>query len=108
MNIEFLREYVLLKPSITEGFPFGDDVIVFKVDNKMFLLVPLNTQPLQFNVKCNPELAIELRETYPEAVLPGYHMSKVHWNTVKADGTLTKKQLLQMVDDSYDLVKKKK
>ncbi len=108
MNIEFLREYVLLKPSVTEGFPFGDDVIVFKVDNKMFLLVPLNTQPLQFNVKCNPELAIELRETYPEAVLPGYHMSKVHWNTVKADGTLTKKQLLQMVDDSYDLVKKKK
>ncbi len=108
MNIEFLREYVLLKPSVTEGFPFGDDVIVFKVDNKMFLLVPLNTQPLQFNVKCDPELAIELRETYPEAVLPGYHMSKVHWNTVKADGTLTKKQLLQMVDDSYDLVKKKK
>lgn len=108
MDIEFLREYIIGKPSVTEGFPFGEDVLVFKVNNKMFLLLPINCRPIQFNVKCNPELAIELRETYPDAVLPGYHMNKKHWNTVIADGQLTKKQLLQMIDDSYELVKGKK
>jgi len=110
MNIESLREYVLGKPSVTEGFPFGDTVIVFKVNSKMFLLLPLDTQPLQFNVKCDPEKAIELREEYPDAVLPGYHMNKKHWNTVVANGTLSSKQLLAMVDESYRLVfdKKKK
>jgi predicted DNA-binding protein (MmcQ/YjbR family) len=106
MNIEILRDYVIAKPFVTEGFPFGDGVIVFKLNNKVFLLVPLDTNPLQFNVKCDPEKAIELRETYPEAVLPGFHMNKKHWNTVIADGTLSKKQLLEMVDESYRLVKK--
>lgn len=108
MDIEFLRDYVLGKPSVTEGFPFGDTVIVYKVNGKIFLLLPLDTQPLQFNVKCDPELAIEWREQYPDAVLPGFHMNKKHWNTVMADGTLSNKQLLQMVDDSYSLVSKKK
>jgi predicted DNA-binding protein (MmcQ/YjbR family) len=108
MNIESLREYTLGKPSVTEGFPFGDDVIVYKVKDKIFLLLPLDTSPLQFNVKCDPEKAIELREAYPEAVLPGYHMNKKHWNTVIADGTLSNKQLLQIVDESYELVKGKK
>ena len=107
MDIEILREYVLKKADVTEGFPFGDSVIVFKVKAKIFLLVQLDTQPVQFNAKCDPELAIELREQYPSAVLPGYHMNKKHWNTVIADGTLTKKQLLQMIDDSYNLVNKK-
>jgi predicted DNA-binding protein (MmcQ/YjbR family) len=106
MNIETLRNYVLGKPSVTEGFPFGDSVIVFKVNNKMFLLVPLDTNPLQFNVKCNPEIAVELREQYPETVLPGYHMNKQHWNTVLVDGKLSQKKLLEMVDDSYKLVGK--
>jgi predicted DNA-binding protein (MmcQ/YjbR family) len=108
MNVEELREYVLQKPLATEGFPFGDNVIVFKVNNKIFLLLPLDTDQLQFNVKCDPDGAIELREEYPESVLPGYHMNKKHWNTVIADGRLSKKQLLQMVDDSYSLVKGKK
>lgn len=108
MNIESLRECVLQKPGVTEGFPFGDDVIVYKVNDKIFLLLPLDTQPLRFNVKCNPEKAIELREEYPEAVLPGYHMNKKHWNTVIVDGTLSTKQLLEMVDHSYDLIKGKK
>jgi predicted DNA-binding protein (MmcQ/YjbR family) len=108
MNVEELREYVLQKPLATEGFPFGDNVIVFKVNNKIFLLLPLDTDQLQFNVKCDPDRAIELREAYPESVLPGYHMNKKHWNTVIADGRLSKKQLLQMVDDSYSLVKGKK
>lgn len=108
MNIESLREYVIQKPSVTEGFPFGDGVIVFKVNDKIFLLVPLDTETLQFNAKCDPDRAVELRETYPESVLPGYHMNKKHWNTVIVDGQLSVKQLLEMVDVSYNLVGKVK
>lgn len=106
MNIEILRDYVIQKPFVSEGFPFGDTVIVFKVNDKVFLLVPLDTSPLQLNVKCDPERAIQLREEYPDTVLPGYHMNKKHWNTIIIDGTLSKKQLLEMVDESYQLVGK--
>lgn len=108
MNIDTIRDYVLQKPSVTEGFPFGDTVIVFKVNGKMFLLLSLDSIPLQFNVKCDPENAIVLREEYPTAVLPGYHMNKKHWNTILVDGTLSRKQVFQMIDDSYRLVGKKK
>ena len=108
MDIEFLRDYILQKPGVTEGFPFGEDVLVFKVNNKLFLLLSLNAQPLQFNAKCNPDEALELREEYPDAVLPGYHMNKKHWNTIIINGTLTKKQLLQMIDNSYNLIAKRK
>ena len=108
MNIEILREHAIQKPLVTEGFPFGDTVIVFKVNNKVFLLIPLDTHPLQFNVKCDPEKAIELRETYPASVLPGFHMNKKHWNTVIVDGTLSNRQILAMVDDSYQLTGKVK
>jgi predicted DNA-binding protein (MmcQ/YjbR family) len=107
MNIETLREYVLQKPSVTEGFPFGETTLVFKVNEKIFLLVPLDAGQLQFNAKCDPDKAIEWRDEYPDAVLPGFHMNKKHWNTVIADGNLTNKQLLEMVDDSYNLVTKK-
>ena len=108
MDVELLRDYVLQKENVTEGFPFGEETLVFKVNDKLFLLVSLDAQPLQFNVKCDPDLAIELREEYPTAVLPGYHMNKKHWNTIVPDGTLSKKQVLKMVDDSYELVKGKK
>jgi len=108
MDIETLREYVIQKPLVTEGFPFGDSVIVYKVNGKVFLLIPLDSSPLQFNVKCDPEKAIDLRENYPDTVLPGYHMNKQHWNTVIVDGVLSKKQLLEMVNDSYTLVYKVK
>ncbi len=108
MHIEELRTYVLQKPFVTEGFPFGETVIVFKVNNKIFLLLPLDTEGLQFNVKCDPEKAIEMREQYPKSVLPGFHMNKKHWNTVIVDGLLSKKQLLEMVEDSYMLVARKK
>ena len=108
MNIELLRDYVIRKPFVTEGFPFGENVIVFKVNNKIFLLVPLDTDPLQFNAKCDPERALELREQYPLSVLPGYHMNKKHWNTVIADGTLSRKEIIELVDHSYDLVAKVK
>jgi predicted DNA-binding protein (MmcQ/YjbR family) len=108
MNIETLREYVLQKPLVTEGFPFGETTLVFKVSNKIFLLVALDAGQLQFNVKCDPDKAIEWRDEYPDSILPGYHMNKNHWNTVIADGRLSNKLLLQMVDDSYNLVSKKK
>jgi len=107
MDIETLREYVLQKPDVTEGFPFGDDTLVFKVNNKIFLLASLNAPQLQFNVKCDPEYAIELREQY-DCIQPGYHMNKKHWNTITADGTIKNNQLLKLVDDSYNLVCKKK
>jgi predicted DNA-binding protein (MmcQ/YjbR family) len=107
MHIEELRAYVLKKKNVTEGFPFGDTVIVFKVNDKVFLLVPLDTVRLQFNAKCDPDKAIELRERYPDCVLPGYHMSKKHWNTVIVDGTLTNRQLKDLIDDSYTLVVEK-
>ncbi len=108
MDIEELRTYILQKPAVTEGFPFGEDTLVFKVDEKIFLLTGLDSAPLKFNVKCDPDKAIELREAYPDSVLPGYHMNKKHWNTVVVDGRLSKKQLKEMIDHSYELVKKKK
>ncbi|HRH59800.1 MAG TPA: MmcQ/YjbR family DNA-binding protein [Chitinophagaceae bacterium] len=103
MNIETLRNYCLAKKSVTEDFPFGDDVMVFRVAGKIFLLVPLTTSPLQFNAKADPDKAIELREQY-DAVQPGYHMNKKHWNTVMVDGSISQKLIKEMIDDSYNLI----
>ncbi|MEI7801414.1 MAG: MmcQ/YjbR family DNA-binding protein [Bacteroidota bacterium] len=103
MNIESLREYCLSKNSVEETVPFGPDVLVFKVSGKMFLLLPLNSEHLQFNVKCDPELANELREKY-DCVLPGYHMNKQHWNTIIVDGTVSTKELKEWIDHSYELI----
>ena len=108
MDIEQLREYCINKPGSEESFPFGNDTLVFKVNNKIFLLASLDAQPLRFNVKCDPEKAIELRETYPESVLPGYHMNKKLWNTIIIDGLISSKQLFEFIDESYELVNKKK
>lgn len=103
MDIETLQQYCLSKPGVTEGFPFGEDVLVFKVMGKIFLLVPLNTSPLQFNAKCDPVKAVELRETYAD-VQPGYHMNKQHWNTVVVNGSIPATVIRSMIDDSYQLV----
>jgi predicted DNA-binding protein (MmcQ/YjbR family) len=108
MNIEQLRSYALSKSNAEESFPFGEDTLVFKVNNKIFLLASLDTQPVQFNVKCNPDEAIELREEFPDAVLPGYHMNKKHWNTIVVNGSVSNKQLQAFIDESYALVKGKK
>ena len=107
MNIEDIREYALSLKNVSESFPFGDNTLVFKVDNKIFLLASLTSEVLQFNVKCDPEYAVELREQYA-AVLPGYHMNKKHWNTIIVDGTLTAGQLKDFIKGSYSLVAKKK
>jgi predicted DNA-binding protein (MmcQ/YjbR family) len=107
MNIETLRSYALSLPGVSETFPFGDDVIVFKVKDKLFLLIPLNEEGLRFNVKCDPDYAIELREQY-SCIQHGYHMNKKHWNTIFVDGTLSNEQIIKFVDDSYTLVSKRK
>jgi predicted DNA-binding protein (MmcQ/YjbR family) len=104
--VEQLREYCLLKPEVEEGFPFGKDTLVYKVKNKIFVLFALQRQPLQFNVKCDPEKAIELREQY-SCIIPGYHMNKKYWNTIIVDGTLTFQQLKSFIDHSYELVNTK-
>lgn len=104
MNIEEIRDYCLAKPGVTEGLPFGEDTLVFKVGEKLFLLTSLSEGD-RVNVKCDPELAIELREQHPE-VQPGFHMNKKHWNTVHTDGNLTRRQICEMIDHSYNMVLK--
>jgi predicted DNA-binding protein (MmcQ/YjbR family) len=104
MNVEELRDHCLHKPGVEESFPFDNETLVFKVMGKIFLLIGLSTGN-RFNVKCDPELAVQLREQYSE-VEPGYHMNKTHWNTVYMDGSLTRKQLCEMIDHSYELIVK--
>ena len=103
MNIETLREYCLSKPDVEETLPFGPDTLVYKVNGKIFLLTGLDEEQLSFNVKCDPDLAIELREQY-DCVLPGYHMNKKHWNTIVVDGSVPAKLLKEWIDHSYELV----
>ena len=106
MNAESIREYALSLNGVAEHFPFDEVTLVFKVNNKMFLLLPLDEVDLSINVKCDPELAIELREEYPDTVLPGYHMNKKHWNTVCVNGTLNWNRIKEMISHSYELVRK--
>jgi len=104
MNVESLREYCLAKPDVTEETPFGPETIVYKISGKIFLLTGLDSADLRFNVKCDPEKALELREEYP-CVLPGYHMNKKHWNTIVVDGSVSSRLLKEWIDHSYELVK---
>jgi len=104
MHIEELRTYCLSKSGVEEDMPFGPDTLVFKVGGKIFLLTGLDRQPLSFNVKCDPERAIDLRERHPHSVLPGYHMNKKHWNTIVVNGELNYQQLCDLIDHSYILV----
>ena len=105
MNIEEIREYCMSKKGVTESFPFDEDTLVLKVMGKMFALISLEKIPLQLNLKCDPDKAVELREKY-ESVLPGYHMNKKHWNSIIVDGTLLNKLIYRWIDDSYNLVVK--
>jgi predicted DNA-binding protein (MmcQ/YjbR family) len=102
MNIEELREYCLAKAAVTESFPFDESTLVFKVAGKMFLLTDL-VDDLAMNIKNTPERVIELREAYP-AVQPGYHMNKIHWVTVRIDGSVSDSLLKQWIDESYNLI----
>ncbi|MCX6256486.1 MAG: MmcQ/YjbR family DNA-binding protein [Bacteroidia bacterium] len=102
MNIESLREYCLSKMAVSEDFPFDETTLVFKVGGKMFLLTDLSGD-LSISVKCDPEMAISLREQYP-SVIPAYHMNKAHWNTIYIDGSVPDKLLFDWINHSYDLV----
>jgi len=106
MDIESLREYCISKKNATESFPFGDDTLVFKADGKIFALVNLSGD-LSINLKCEPALALELRERYT-SVIPGYHMNKTHWNTVNLDGSIPDREIFSWIDHSYERVAKKK
>jgi predicted DNA-binding protein (MmcQ/YjbR family) len=105
MNIESISEYCRKKKGVTEDFPFDEDTLAIRVMNKIFLLASLEKIPLQINLKCEPEYAVELREQY-DAVQPGFHMNKSHWNTVLIDGSIPNNELKEMIDHSYEQVVK--
>ena len=105
MNTETLRDYCLTKTGVTESFPFGEETLVFKVGSKIFALMDTESRPTTINLKCDPELAVQLREEFA-AVVPGYHMNKTHWNTVTLDGSIRSSDVQTWIDHSYELVKK--
>jgi predicted DNA-binding protein (MmcQ/YjbR family) len=91
------------KPGAVEDYPFGDDAAVFKVAGKMFALVSLGPPPGSVSLKCDPDVAVELRGQYV-AITAGYHLNKRHWNTVTLDGSVPEEELLELIDHSYELV----
>ncbi|WP_273565572.1 MmcQ/YjbR family DNA-binding protein [Maribacter halichondriae] len=103
MNIEEFRAYCLSKKGVTEDFPFDEQTLVFKVMGRMFALSGLERIPAQINLKCDPERSATLREEYDGDIIPGYHMSKLHWNTLMLEN-LPPKLILELTDHSYDLV----
>lgn len=103
MDAESFRAYCLDKPGAMESTPFGPDNLVFKVRGKMFALLAIDEVPPRANLKCDPDLALELRDRY-EDVQPGYHMNKKHWNTVVLEGGVPDAELRKMIDHSFELV----
>ncbi|MCK5692623.1 MAG: MmcQ/YjbR family DNA-binding protein [Bacteroidales bacterium] len=103
MNIEEIREYCISKPAVTEGLPFNDTALVFKVAGKMFALLDLSEDSRGISLKCDPELAIELREQHSE-VTPAWHFNKQHWNGVDLQGSISNSQLKEWIDHSYTIV----
>ena len=103
VNAAELRDWCLAQGGAVEDFPFGPDHSVFKVGGKMFALTALQRVPLEVSVKCEPELAVQLRSSYP-AIRPGWHLNKRHWNTITLDGSLPDRLLRDLIEDSYDLV----
>ncbi|MCB0400628.1 MAG: MmcQ/YjbR family DNA-binding protein [Flavobacteriales bacterium] len=102
MNIESYRDYCIAKKGVTEHFPFDESTLVFKVMGKMFALADVD-QFNFINLKCDPDRAVELREQY-QAVKPGYHMSKTHWNSVYVNQDASDQLVYQWIDDSYELI----
>jgi predicted DNA-binding protein (MmcQ/YjbR family) len=105
MKRQELRDYCLRMRGATEDFPFGDEAAVYKVMNKMFALLPRHAEPPSISLKCDPVLAEMLRQTY-DAVQPGYHLNKRHWNTVIVDGSIPDDEVIEMIENSYRLVVK--
>ncbi len=107
MDIESIHGFAMSLGKVEDCQPFGPDNLVYKINNKMFLLIATDESPLKFNVKCNPELALELREEF-SSVLPGYHMNKKHWNTIVIDGNIPTAKLKEFIQHSFELVRGKK
>ncbi|GGF80039.1 MmcQ/YjbR family DNA-binding protein [Wenyingzhuangia marina] len=105
MNIEDLRTYCISKAHVSESFPFDESTLVFKVSDKMFALTGLERIPHAVNVKCDPEMAIELREKY-SSVTSAFHMNKKHWNTILLASDMSTDDIKKWIDHSYDLVVK--
>ena len=104
MNKSELVDYCLSKPGTREETPFGPDTLVIKVLDKMFALTGTEPDANTVNLKCDPDHAILLRNTYPDSIIPGYHMNKKHWNTVTIDGDVPNDLIMELIDESYDLV----
>jgi predicted DNA-binding protein (MmcQ/YjbR family) len=104
MDIETFRNYCLAKKGVTESFPFDEQTLVFKVMGKMFALTGLEHIPARANLKCDPDRSVTLRSEYDGMILPGYHMSKLHWNTVILEGNIPFSLICELIDHSYDLV----
>ncbi|MEV0096593.1 MmcQ/YjbR family DNA-binding protein [Streptomyces sp. NPDC050738] len=102
MTPQELRAFCLEFNASAEEFPFGPETSVFKVLGKLFALSHLDGEPLTVNLKCEPEIAVRLREEHP-AIVPGWHMNKRHWNTVTV-GELPDHMVRELIEDSYDLV----
>ncbi len=103
MHIEEFREYCLAKKGVTESFPFDENVLVFKVLHKMFALTSVSAIEFKIALKCDPERAIELRESY-ENITPAFHMNKKHWNTIIPDSRIAQSLVRELIDHSYELV----
>ena len=103
MNAAALKRHCLSFAGAYEEFPFGPQNSVFKVAGKLFAISPLRERPLRVSLKCEPELAEQLRATY-EVIRPGYHLNKRHWNTVTLDGSVPDATVRDMIEDSYDLI----
>ncbi|MBI1182842.1 MmcQ/YjbR family DNA-binding protein [bacterium] len=103
MFFDELRSYCLSKKGVEETLPFDEETLVFKVMGKMFALTSVSDAKT-INLKCNPERAIELRAQFPDDIAPGFHMSKVHWNTVQLHGRLSDSEIYELIGHSYDLV----
>ena len=103
MTFDSARDYCLSLPQVEETMPFGPEALVYKVAGKMFALLSPDDVPARMNLKCDPERALELRDRY-ESILPGYHMSKKHWNTLVLDSSLSTTLVRELIDHSFDLV----
>jgi len=107
MNTEAIRDFALTLPNVSEHFPFDEVTLVFKTNEKIFLFLPLDQVDLSINLKCDPERVLSLRDEFPEDILPGYHMNKKHWNTVKVSPRLSWSLICELIEHSYELVSNK-
>jgi predicted DNA-binding protein (MmcQ/YjbR family) len=106
MNLPQILEHCRNKRGVSEDFPFDESTLTIRVGSRIFLLTDIHSDPLRINLKCDPLIAMDLRDEF-NAITPGYHMNKVHWNTVALDGTVPDERARWMIDHSYDLVFKK-